>query len=57
MTDLNAAVSRLEERERAIGQEIDRATSGIDSVAEDLAFMARAIERFSCRQDGCRRVA
>lgn len=56
MVNLIAAVSRLEEREAQISQEIARAISGVDGVADDLATMARTIEQFSHRQDGCRRV-
>lgn len=53
--EINATLARLEERERAMCQEIARTGAGVDGVAEGMAFMSIAIDRFSRRQDGCQR--
>ncbi len=54
--DLNKVLSRLEERESAMCQALDKATSHINSVAEDLGFMEKAIGVFDNRQNNnCRK--
>lgn len=55
--DLDKVISKLEERDDAIGRALDVVTSSVDSVAEDLGFMEKAIGAFDDRQSACKKVA
>lgn len=54
-TEMNTTLARLEERERAMCQEIARTGAGVDGVETGMATTSAAIDRFSRLQDGCAR--